>query len=88
MPILSLIYCTGLNQTPLSEVSAVTTGTPTNLSWHVQTASNNGDWEYLRVKFLVKTRRKAFNSAIYLKLSEGTFTLVPFMAYISGHSTS
>lgn len=35
------------------------------------------------MKFLVKARRKAFNSAVYLKLSEGTFTLVPFTAHIS-----
>lgn len=49
---------------------------------------NNRDREYLIVKFLVKTRRQAFNSAIYQKLSEGTFTVVPFMAYISEHSTA
>lgn len=87
MSILGLIYCRGLNQSPLSQVSAITTGTPANLSWHIQNTLNRRDREYLRVKFLVKTRRKAFNSAIYLKLSKGTFTLVPFMAYISEHST-
>lgn len=68
--------------------NAVTTGTPVNLPWHAQKTLNSRDGEYLRVRFLVKTRRKASSSAIYLKLSEGAFTLVPFMACISQHSTT
>lgn len=86
MPNLSLIECRGLNQT--AQVNAVTTGTAANLSWHAQKTLHSRDGEYLRVRFLVQTRRKASNSAVYLKLSEGAFTLVLFMAYISEHSTA
>lgn len=84
MPNFSLTECRGLNQT-----AECCNHWNTSKSFMACTETLiSKDGEYLRVRFLVQTRRKASNSAIYLKLSEGAFTLVLFMAYISEHSTA
>lgn len=49
MAILSLIYWRGLNRSPLSQVTVVTTRAPENFMWHLQNSLNSREkniWEW------------------------------------------